>query len=91
MGILRELPPTAGFPINFKDITRAIFHKNGKSLDEGFKSYLCAPFAQITYSGTAAFYFILETLKKISKKRSVKQGWKARNGSVIPIDQEDEV
>ena len=30
-------------------------------------------------------------LKEISKKRSDKQGWKARNGSVIPIDQEDEV
>ena len=30
-------------------------------------------------------------LKETSKKRSVKQGWKARNGAIIPIDQEDEV
>lgn len=30
-------------------------------------------------------------LKEISKQRSVKQGWKARNGQIIPIDQEDEV
>lgn len=28
-------------------------------------------------------------LKEVSKKRSIKQGWKARNGKIIPIDEVD--
>jgi len=40
-------------------------------LEEDFKNYLGASGAQLSYSGTAAFYLILESIKKISGKRTV--------------------
>lgn len=40
-------------------------------LEEDFKRRLGAAGALLTYSGTAAFYLILETLKKISGKKTV--------------------
>ena len=40
-------------------------------LEKDFKIYLNAPIALLTYSGTAAFYLILETLKKLSDKKTV--------------------
>ena len=40
-------------------------------LEEEFKKYLNAPSALLTYSGTAAFYLILESLKELSEKKTV--------------------
>ena len=72
MNIFKEIPPTAGFPLRLKDIFSALFRLNHKgALEENFKSYLKAPYARVTYSGTAAFYFILESLKELSDKKTV--------------------
>jgi len=70
MGIFQEIPNTAGFPIHFKDIFLALNRREGL-LEEDFKRYLGRDYARITCSGTAAFYFILETLKKLSDKKTV--------------------
>ncbi|MGA2774881.1 MAG: DegT/DnrJ/EryC1/StrS family aminotransferase [Candidatus Omnitrophota bacterium] len=72
MSILKEIPPTAGFPLRLKDIYFALAVANHKDLlEEDFKHYLKTPYARVTYSGTAAFYFILESLKKLSGKKTV--------------------
>lgn len=70
---MKEIPPTAGLPIYLSDLFSPIFKKgnHGGSLEEDFKNYLSVPYAQITYSGTAAFYIILEALKDLSHKKSV--------------------
>lgn len=67
MNIFREIPPTAGFPIWLKDL----FIRRPGSLEEDFQNYLRVPYAAVTYSGTSALYFILETLKKLSPKTTV--------------------
>jgi len=72
MNIFKEIPPTAGYPLHLKDIFSALFRINQKeALEKKFKSYLNAPYARVTYSGTAAFYFILETLKELFDKKTV--------------------
>ncbi len=72
MSIFREIPPTAGFPLYAKDFLSIFLKKNRQgSLEEDFKNYLNAPYAKVTYSGTAAFYLILESLKNLSSKRTV--------------------
>lgn len=72
MGILRELPPTAGWPIYTRDLLALCDPKEGNaSLEDDFIKYLGAEYAAITYSGTAAFYLILETLKELSSKKTV--------------------
>jgi len=72
MSLFREIPPTAGLPIYAKDILSAFFRRSqGGSLEEDFKGYLGVPYAAVTYSGTAAFYIILESLKKLSPKKTV--------------------
>ncbi len=72
MSIFREIPPTAGFPLYAKDFLSIFLKKNHRgSLEEDFKNYLNAPYAKVTYSGTAAFYLILESLKNLSSKRTV--------------------
>ena len=68
MGILREIPPTAGFKMGLRDFLR--LHPPG-SLEGDFRRYLQLPYAAVTYSGTAALYFILETMKKLSPKKTV--------------------
>ncbi len=68
MGIFRTIPPTAGFKITFKDFEG--FHQPG-TLEGNFKRYLKLPYAAVTYSGTAALYFILEAIKKLSSKTTV--------------------
>ncbi len=72
MGVLREIPPTAGLPVSAKDIS-SLFNIRGYSglLEKDFKKYLGVDCARITYSGTAAFYLILESIKKLSFKRTV--------------------
>ena len=69
MSIFREIPPTAGIPLFSKDFF-SIFSKQD-SLEEDFKHYLNVPYALVTYSGTAAFYIILESLKELSCKKTV--------------------
>ncbi len=72
MSIFREIPPTAGFPLYAKDLLSVFLQKNRRvSLEEDFKNYLDAPYAKVTYSGTAAFYIILESLKAVSTKKTV--------------------
>jgi len=72
MSIFREIPPTAGFPLCGKDFL-SIFNKTNhqSSLEEDFRNYLSVPYAKVTYSGTAAFYLILESLKNLSSKKTV--------------------
>lgn len=72
MNIFREIPPTAGFPLYAKDFLSLLIPKKCKgSLEEDFKNYLNVNYAQVTYSGTAAFYLILEGLKELSPKKTV--------------------
>ncbi len=72
MNIFKELPPTAGFPLYAKDFLSILLKENRQgSLEEDFKNYLNAAFAQVTCSGTAAFYLILESLKGLSYKKTV--------------------
>lgn len=72
MSILREIPPTAGWPLTIKSLIFSSFKKHPAGLlEEDFKNYLGASSALLTYSGTAAFYLILETLKKLSGKKTV--------------------
>jgi perosamine synthetase len=72
MNIFRELPPTAGFPVYAKDFLSVFSKEHHKgSLETDFKNYLAVPYAQVTYSGTAAFYLILEALKELSPKKTV--------------------
>jgi len=40
-------------------------------LEEDFKNYFDVPYAKVTYSGTAAFYLILESLKGSSSRKTV--------------------
>ncbi|MFA5224201.1 MAG: aminotransferase class V-fold PLP-dependent enzyme [Candidatus Omnitrophota bacterium] len=72
MSLIREIPPTAGWPIKTKSLIPPFFKKLPKGiLEEEFKKYLNAPLALLTYSGTAAFYLILESLKELSTKKTI--------------------
>ncbi|MFA6282245.1 MAG: DegT/DnrJ/EryC1/StrS family aminotransferase [Candidatus Omnitrophota bacterium] len=71
MSIFKEIPPTSGWTCHARDIF-SLFRKNkSANLAEDFKGYLGAGYAEVTYSGTAALYLILESLKKISTKRTI--------------------
>ncbi len=69
MSIFREIPPTAGFPLYLDDFLSSF--RVGGSLEDDFNDYIGLGHARVTYSGTAAFYFILETTKDLSPKRTV--------------------
>ncbi|MCX5709489.1 MAG: DegT/DnrJ/EryC1/StrS aminotransferase family protein [Candidatus Omnitrophica bacterium] len=72
MSIFREIPPTAGFTLGAQELFSPLFNRNAPgSFEEDFRKYLGLPYARITYSGTAAFFNILQALKKISQKRTV--------------------
>jgi len=72
LSIFREIPPTAGWPLTFTSLILPLFKKHPQGLlEDDFKKYLGASSALLTYSGTAAFYIILETIKKISNKKTV--------------------
>lgn len=72
MSLIREIPPTAGWPLTVKSLTTSLFKKHPFGLlEDDFKKYLGAPQAKLTYSGTSAFYIILESLKKLSNKKTV--------------------
>ncbi len=72
MSILREIPSTAGFPLYGKDIVSLLKARDSVgSLEHDFKEYLKVGYARLTSSGTAALYLILESLKRISGKKTV--------------------
>ncbi len=68
MSVLREIPPTAGLPIYSKDLFS--LRKQG-SLEDDLSGYLGLAFIKVTYSGTAALYLILESLKNLSPKTTL--------------------
>lgn len=72
MSIFKEIPVTAGFPIKREDIA-AIFDSkiDPVSIEEDFRHYLNVNYAAVVYSGTTSLYFILETIKLLTKKRTV--------------------
>lgn len=71
MGILREIPPTAGWPIYFKDILGVLGFGDKGTLEQDFRSYFKVDYVRLTNSGTTAFYLILEALKELSAKKTV--------------------
>lgn len=72
MSLFREIPPTAGWPLTIKSLILSSFKKHPKGLlEEDFKKYLGSSSALLSYSGTAAFYLILEAMKKLSNKKTV--------------------
>jgi len=72
MSLFREIPPTAGFPLSLRDIFSAFSSRAGKNcLANDFQNYLNITYAKVTYSGTSAFYLILETLKELSSRKTV--------------------
>jgi len=71
MSLFREIPPTAGLHLSLKELLPIFNHNKPGHLEDDFTKYLKVPYAQITYSGTAAFYIILESLKNISPRKTV--------------------
>ncbi len=71
MSIIKEIPPTAGIPFTYKDLLPLVFNKTSGTLEEDFKELLGVKYINITYSGTAALYIILQALKKLSGKKTV--------------------
>ncbi len=72
MGIFKEIPPTAGFPLLTKDLLALFSSTDGQNcLENDFRQYLNVPYARVVYSGTAALYLIIETIKSLSEKRTV--------------------
>jgi len=72
LSLFREIPPTAGWPIQTRNLIPHLFKKLPKGLlEEEFKKYLRSPSALLTYSGTAAFYLILESLKELSSRKTL--------------------
>jgi len=69
MSIFKEIPPTAGLPVYIKDLFR--LKPLPGDIENDFRSCLGVDYARITYSGTAAFYLILESLKNRSGKKTV--------------------
>ncbi|MES2238175.1 MAG: DegT/DnrJ/EryC1/StrS family aminotransferase [Pseudomonadota bacterium] len=63
---MREIPPTAGLPLTWRDLFPA-----GASLEQGLADFIHVPAVQITCSGTAAQIITLTTLKKQSPRRKV--------------------
>jgi len=72
MSLFRELPPTAGIPLYWKDFMSIFEVKDPEGvLERDFKNYLNAEYAKVTCSGTVALYLILETLKEFSPRKTV--------------------
>ena len=72
MSFIREIPPTAGWPLTIRSLITSCLKKHPQGLlEEDFRKHLGASGALLTYSGTAAFYLILETIKKLSNKKTV--------------------
>lgn len=63
---MREIPPTAGLPLQWRD-----FLPSGKTLEQGVATFLDLPEVQIECSGTAALVVALTALKQGSTRTSV--------------------
>ena len=64
---LREIPPTAGLPLRWRDFLPA----GRRSFETGLAALLRLPTVQTECSGTAALIVILTALKQISLRRAV--------------------
>ena len=64
---LREVPPTAGLPLRWRDFLPTPGHR----IEAGLVAFLHLPPVQIECSGTAALIVALTALKRVSARRSV--------------------
>ncbi len=64
---LREIPPTAGLPLHWRDFLPA----SGHAFEAGLATFLHSPSVQIECSGTTALIVALTALKRTSARRSV--------------------
>jgi len=64
----RELPPTAGLPLQWRDFLPM---RNNSDFETALARYLKVPAVQVECSGTASFLIGLETLKRLSDRRTV--------------------
>jgi dTDP-4-amino-4,6-dideoxygalactose transaminase len=64
----REIPPTAGLPLQWRDF---LPRGNAESLETALSAFLQVPAVQLECSGTAALVIALTTLKRMSNRRSV--------------------
>lgn len=72
MAVLKEIPPTAGFPVRAREIVSALKSGQGEDmLAADFRQYLGAPYARTTCSGTAALYLICHAIKGLTSRRTV--------------------
>jgi dTDP-4-amino-4,6-dideoxygalactose transaminase len=62
----REIPPTAGLPLQWSD-----FQFSKESFEEELATFLGTPAAQVQCSGTVALIVILTALKRSSKRQNV--------------------
>jgi len=66
--MLRELPPTAGLPLRWYDL---LPRGDSSTLDAALAEFLGVPAVQIECSGTAGLLIALETLKRLSSRKTV--------------------
>jgi perosamine synthetase len=72
MSLFREIPPTAGLPLYWRDCLSILKAMDSKdALESDFKKYLNVDYAKVTASGTVALYLILEALKELSPRKTV--------------------
>ena len=64
---MREIPPTAGLPLEWRDL----WSPSGVSLETGLTDFMQVPGVQITCSGTAAQIITLTALQRQSTRRKV--------------------
>jgi dTDP-4-amino-4,6-dideoxygalactose transaminase len=64
----REVPPTAGLPLQWRDFNP---RRKSPSLEESLAAFLDVPSVQLECSGTAALIIALTTLKASSSRRFV--------------------
>src|SRR5712671_271660 len=64
----REVPPTAGLPLHWRDF---VTRHHSSSLEETLAAFLDVPWVRLECSGTAALIIALTTLKRTSSRRSV--------------------
>jgi len=65
----RELPPTAGLPLRWRDFLP--MRGAGLDFETAFARFLNVPAVQVECSGTACLLIALETLKRLSTRRTV--------------------
>jgi dTDP-4-amino-4,6-dideoxygalactose transaminase len=66
--MLRELPPTAGLPLQWRDFLPAFDAPNFEAM---LADFIGVPAVQIESSGTACLVLALESLKRLSSRRTV--------------------